>query len=183
MILEERGFTLKDGTEGILKNVQPEDAENMLVFLKEVSAETEFLLRYPEEYTLTIEQEKSFLEDMEHSDNQIMITAFIDGEIVGNASISPIGYCRKMKHRANFAIAIREKYWHKGLGTLLMEEALKTAKVMGYEQVELGVYNDNPRAKAMYERFGFEEWGIMKKAFKLKDGSYRDEIMMGKYIK
>ena len=182
MIYEEKEIQLKDGTEGILRNVEPEDAEKMLTFLKEVSAETEFLLRYPEEYKLTIEQEKAFLDDIENSDKQIMITAFIDEKIAGNASISPIGYCQKMKHRANFAIAIREKYWHKGLGTLLMEEALKAAKEAGYEQVELGVYNDNSRAKAMYERFGFEEWGIMKKAFKLKDGTYRDEIMMGKRL-
>jgi len=182
MKLETKEFILKDGTEGMLRSVESNDAKTMIEFLKDVSGETEFLLRYPEEYTLTIEQEKSFLENMEKSDDQIMITAFIDEEIVGNASISPIGYCQKMKHRANFAIAIREKYWHKGLGTLLMEEALKMAKVMGYEQVELGVYNNNPRAKAMYERFGFEEWGIMKKAFKLKDGSYRDEIMMGRDI-
>ena len=81
-----------------------------------------------------------------------------------------------------FNLVTKEKYWYKGLGTLLMEEALKMAREMGYEQVELGVYNDNPRAKSMYERFGFEEWGIMKKAFKLKDRSYRDEIMMGKEI-
>ena len=110
MILKERTFILKDEIKGILRNVQPNDAEKMLTFLKEVSAETEFLLRYPEEYKLTIEQEKSFLENMEKSDNQVMITAFINGEIVGNASISPIGYCQKMKHRANFAIAIKDLF-------------------------------------------------------------------------
>lgn len=182
MELEIKQFTLTDGIEGIVRNVKSEDAERMLAFLKDVSGETEFLLRYPEEYKLTVEQEKSFLEEIEKSENQVMITAFIDGEIAGNASISPIGYCMKLSHRANFAIAIRKKYWHKGLGTLLMEEALKAAKEAGYEQVELGVYHDNPRARAMYERFGFEEWGIMKQAFKMKDGSYRDEIMMGKVI-
>ncbi len=182
MKLEARKFTLKDGTEGILRSVEPEDAEIMIGFLKDVSGETEFLLRYPEEWKFTVEQERELLENIQNSENQIMITAFIAGEVVGNASISPIGYCMKLKHRANFAIAIREKYWHKGLGTLLMEEAMTAAKEAGYEQVELGVYDDNPRAKAMYERFGFEEWGVMKKAFKLKDGSYRDEIMMGRYI-
>lgn len=182
MQLETKEFILKDGMEGSLRSIKSNDAEKVLEFLKTVSGETEFLLRYPEEFQMTIEQEKAFLEDMEKSDKQIMITAFINGEIIGNASISPVGYCQKMKHRASFAIAIKEKYWHKGLGTLLMEETLKMAKKMGYEQVELGVYNNNPRAKAMYERFGFEEWGVMKKAFKLKDGSYRDEIMMGKEI-
>lgn len=182
MKLEAKNITLKDGTEGILRSVEPKDAKEMIGFLKDVSGETEFLLRYPEEVTFTEEQEKELLGKMLESKNQVMVTAFIDGEVAGNASISPIGYSMKLKHRANFAIAIREKYWHKGLGTLLMEEAMKAAKEAGYEQVELGVYSNNGRAKAMYERFGFEEWGTMKKAFKMKDGTYRDEIMMGKMI-
>lgn len=182
MKLEAKKFTLKDGTEGILRSVEPDDAKEMIEYLKDVSGETDFLIRYPEECKFTVEQERELLGNILESDNQIMITAFIDGEVAGNASISPIGYRIKLKHRANFAIAIKEKYWHKGLGTLLMEESMNVAKAAGYEQVELGVYNDNSRAKTMYKRFGFEEWGVMKRAFKLKDGSYRDEIMMGKYI-
>lgn len=182
MKLEAKKITLKDGIEGILRSVEQKDAKEMISFLKDVSGETEFLLRYPEEVTFTEEQERELLEQILKSENQMMITAFIDGEIVGNASISPMGYCLKLKHRANFAIAIRKKFWHKGLGTLLMEEAMKAAAEAGFEQVELGVYIDNDRAKAMYERFGFEEWGVMKRAFKMKDGSYQDEIMMGKML-
>ena len=46
------------------------------------------------------------------------------------------------------------------------------------EQVELGVYSDNDRARHMYRKMGFREYGMNPRAFKLKDGTYRDEIIM-----
>lgn len=54
--------------------------------------------------------------------------------------------------------------------------------VIGYEQIELGVFSDNEKAIALYKKFGFEVWGNVKNAFKLKDGTYQDEIIMGKMI-
>ena len=51
---------------------------------------------------------------------------------------------------------------------------------MRYEQLELGVFDDNKRAQALYKKHGFEVWGCSKNAYKLKDGTYRDEIIMGR---
>ena len=42
----------------------------------------------------------------------------------------------------------------------------------GFEQVELGVYSDNDRARHMYKEMGFKEYGMNPRAFKLKDGTY-----------
>lgn len=53
---------------------------------------------------------------------------------------------------------------------------------MGYEQIELGVFADNKRAQYLYKKNGFEVCGNTKNAFKLKDGTYRDEIIMGRSI-
>ena len=53
---------------------------------------------------------------------------------------------------------------------------------MGLEQMELGVYADNERAIHLYQKYGFEQCGIWKNAFKLKDGTYRDEILMSKIL-
>lgn len=64
------------------------------------------------------------------------------------------------------------------LGSFMMQIALKQAKANGFEQVELGVYSDNDRARHMYKKMGFREYGMNPRAFKLKDGTYRDEIIM-----
>ena len=61
-----------------------------------------------------------------------------------------------------------------------MEYALELAEKMGYEQMELGVVEGNDRAKALYERFGFEVTGKTPRAMKYDDGSYKDEYAMTK---
>ena len=37
---------------------------------------------------------------------------------------------------------------------------------------------DNERARHLYTKNGFKEYGINPRAFKLKDGTYCDEIIM-----
>ena len=54
---------------------------------------------------------------------------------------------------------------------------------MGYEQIELALFSNNEKAKHIYEKHGFDVWGIMKRAFKLKDGTYYHEINMRKFLK
>ena len=44
-----------------------------------------------------------------------------------------------------------------GLGTALVEAALDVARERGCKRVELDVSDDNPRARALYERLGFAE--------------------------
>ena len=52
-----------------------------------------------------------------------------------------------------FAIYVLEKYYGKGVGSLLMEKALE--EMNDREKVALWVFRDNPRAIAFYRRFGF----------------------------
>ena len=81
-----------------------------------------------------------------------------------------------------FGISIKKKYWNNGIGNALVKEVINQAKEIGYEQIELGVFSDNEKAIALYKKLGFEVWGSVKNAFKLKDGTYHDEIIMGKMI-
>ena len=112
-----------------------------------------------------------------------MISAFINGEIIGNVGVRALNSNLKIKHRSGLGIAIIKRYWNKGLSNILMEEALKEAEKMGYEQIELALFSNNEKAKHIYEKHGFEVWGIMKSAFKLKDGTYYHEINMRKFLK
>ena len=60
----------------------------------------------------------------------------------------------------------------------MLDIALEQAKKNGFEQVELGVFEDNLRAIHLYKKCGFKKVGIQPRAFKLKDGTYRDEVQM-----
>ena len=182
MIFGAREIELKDGATCILRSPNEHDAEKMIEYLKVTSEETYFLSRYPEEINITIDKEIEFLKDNLDSNKDMMIAAFINNELAGNVGISCVRNHIKLKHRAVFGISIKEKYWNNGIGNVLLREVIEQAKKMGYEQIELGVFSDNEKAKDLYKKYGFEVWGNMKNAYKLKDGTYCDEIMMGRMI-
>lgn len=182
MNFKEITVNLKDGTSCILRSPNENDAKQMIEYLKLTSSETYFMNRNPSETENDIDREKEKLKYILKSDKDIMIAAFIEGELAGNSGVSCIRNLEKLKHRAVFGISIKEKFWNKGIGSILINECINNAKIMKFEQVELGVYSDNTKAQNLYQKYGFSVWGIIKNAFKLKDGSYRDEIMMGKIL-
>lgn len=182
MEFKEKKIVLKDGTSCVLRSPNEQDAEAMIEYLKITASETPFLMRYPEEVNISPEEEKEFLKSCLSSKGNIMIAAFVDGELSGNAGIYCVRNRIKVKHRATFGMAIKEKYWNKGIGNALMQEVLVKAKEMGYEQLELGVFSENTKAMSLYQKYGFEVWGTIKNACKLKDGTYFDEIIMGRTI-
>ena len=59
-----------------------------------------------------------------------------------------------------------------------MERAIAEAWAMGYEQLELSLLSGNERALGLYEKLGFIICARTPNAFKLKDGSYEDDILM-----
>lgn len=182
MKFNEKEVVLKDKTICILRSPDECDAEKMIEYLKTTSEETYFMLRYPEEINITVNKEIEILKEILKSPKDIMIAAFVNNELAGNAGI----YCArdqiKLRHRAMFGISIKEKYWNNGIGSLLIKEVIEIARQMGYEQIELGVFSDNKKAISLYEKYGFEIWGRVKNAYKLKDETYRDEINMGRIL-
>lgn len=182
MKFEEKEIELKDGTKCILRSPDEQDAEQMIEYLKITSEETYFMVRYREEINITIDEEIDLLKKSLDSDKEIMIAAFINNELAGNANIRCVKNHIKLRHRASFGISIKRKFWNNGIGNALMREAIRQAKQIGYEQIELGVFSDNDKAHTLYKKHGFEVWGSTKNAYKLKDGTYRDEIMMGRTI-
>ena len=50
------------------------------------------------------------------------------------------------------------------------------------KEEERGKHEDRTQRIHLYEKFGFERYGIQPRAFKLKDGTYRDEIIMVKML-
>ena len=116
------------------------------------------------------------------SERSFMLAALIDGELVGNCGVNEIADRLKMRHRASLGISIKKKAWGLGLGTVLISRALEQAKENGFTQVELGVFADNERAIGLYRKLGFTEMGCIPKAFLLKDGTYRDEAQMVKFL-
>lgn len=93
-------------------------------------------------------------------------------------SLTYINHYAKLKHQALFAIIVGEPYQNQGIGSLLLQYVIQTAKDdFNLEILHLEVYEHNP-AYRLYTRFGFKEFGRHEKFLKEKDGSYHTKISM-----
>lgn len=181
MLFEEKKIHLKNGKVAILKSPCATDAEKMLYFVKTACGETDYLLRYPEEWTMDIEQEINWINRLRTSPDTVAITCYVDGEVVGNCEIA-FKSGMKIAHRASIAIAILKEYWNLGIGSAMLEALIAIAQERGTEIVELAFIEGNERAKKLYEKFGFQIVSEMPNAFKRKDGTYLKEFFMQKYV-
>jgi ribosomal protein S18 acetylase RimI-like enzyme len=68
-----------------------------------------------------------------------------------------------------------------GVGRRLVETIIEFAR-QRVELIQLSVVSDNKRARRLYERLGFVEYGIEKKALR-QDDRYYDEVLMAKDLK
>ncbi len=182
MHLEEKQIQLKDGRMCTLRNPRPEDALSAIEYMRITAGETDFLVRYPEEVQVTEEKERGFLQWMVDSERDLMLIAEVDGELVGTSSFSPAGGKLRNRHRCSMGIALLQKVWGQGISMAMFELLFEKAKEAGYEQMELEVVARNERAVALYEKLGFEKFGIRPRAVKQKDGSYDDYLIMVKYL-
>lgn len=178
MYIEPMEVFLKNGRKIILRSPDMFDAEQLLEHMRKTSAETEFMSRYPEEITVSVEAQSRFLQMIENDSDNFMLAAYLDTRMVGNAGVTRVRDNVKYRHRANFGISLQEEVCGLGLGTLMMQEVLKAMKKTSFEQLELSVFADNLRAIRLYEKMGFEMVGVMPRAYRLKDGSYHDDIHM-----
>lgn len=182
MIFEAKQIDTNDGRKAILRSANVSDAAALLTYLKTTAAETRFLMREPEEITLTVEQEEAFLRGKETGERELMLIAEVDGIYVGNCAVSSLGNYQRYQHRCLMAIALYQKYCGLGIGRQMMRTALDVAKKCGYEQAELEVVTTNERAIHLYQSLGFEIYGEQKHSMKYKDGSYADEYLMRKEL-
>ena len=86
MHFEPKTFTLKDGRTLVLKNQEPENALEMLEYMRQTSAETENMVRYPEEVEISeeeIQRKKEMLKENQKDKRSLMLGAFLDGKLVG----------------------------------------------------------------------------------------------------
>ena len=141
-------------------------------------AETDYLLTYPEENSFTVQEEAKFLKARSESKNAIEIAAFVDGRIAGTAGIDPIDDKEKIRHRADFGIAIEKAYWGRGIGKALTLACIECAKQAGYLQIELEVVAENASAVRLYESVGFQDYGRNPRGFRARSG-WQTLVLMG----
>ncbi len=159
-----------------IEKAKPEDAGQMLAFLKAAGGESDNLSFGEEGLPLTEEEEADHIRGVLKSEKSLMLVAKTNGRIVGSCSID--AFPRRFSHRGELGIIISKECWHQGIGTALMREAIRFAKEEAHlEVLSLEVRADNRNAIALYEKFGFRRIGTFPKYFKIGDRCFDAELM------
>ncbi len=103
---------------------------------------------------------------------EVMFVAEADGRIIGNAAITWGG-------ASEVGMAILPEWRGRGVGRALLHALIDWAEANGSHKMELYVWPHNAAAIALYEKFGFEQEGYLKRHYRRANGDLWDCIIMG----
>lgn len=162
----------------IVRSLAEPDAAAYVRFLRDLDAETAFLMWEPGERVLT-EADVHLRIEMDPALRATWI-AVEDGAIVGFL-VGIRGGARRISHRADFTMGVLERAAGRGAGQALLGAFEAWARTHGVRRLELTVMAHNDRAIRLYERVGFVREGIKRQAI-VVGGRAVDEVVMGKLL-
>lgn len=172
---------LKTGETIIIRKPNPEDAKDMVKYLNAIGGESDFLLFGKNEFRLSEEQERQYIENISREETSLMLLALLDGTISGIAVLNA-GMRKRIAHTCDISLSVAKRLWGRGIGTVLMQELISFARGTGkLKVVHLSVQAGNERARALYKKLGFEEIGVYRDAIRINGKSY-DSVLMNLYL-
>lgn len=167
---DQRQFAIRQPTEN--------DAEQIIHYSQNLFASTDQVLTVLQEYTITVEEEKTWINNFNKNPNALLLVAELEKQIVGLLFFAA-NTKRKNAHTGEFGVSVHPKYQGLGIGRTLIESLLEWAKRKEQiEKVFLQVFATNTNAIKLYQRMGFATEGRHVKAIKQPDGEYVDIIQM-----
>lgn len=136
------------------------------------------LRRHPEAFAAAYEDESqlSAQEFAAKLEREETFGAFDEERLIGILTLQPY-QVRKRAHVAMiWGLYVDPAHRGAGAARLLMQEVMDHA-ARQVDQVELYVESRNERAIALYQRLGFEQYGLMRRSLRV-NGRDHDAVMM-----
>jgi len=113
------------------------------------------------------------------ADNHWLVACAADGQVMASAGLNILPQAR-CRHVADIFLVVRDEWQGKGVGRALLQALLDLSdNWLGLIRLELMAQQDNQRAIALYERFGFRHEGVVRQDI-LQDGRYVDSVVMAR---
>jgi len=112
-------------------------------------------------------------EMLERSDAATFV-ADAAGQLVGQLGIELARY-----GVADLGMLVAEGWRGRGVGSALMEAAIGWARDAGAHKIALQVWPHNQAAIALYEKFGFQREGYLRRHYRRRSGELWDAVVMG----
>jgi L-phenylalanine/L-methionine N-acetyltransferase len=167
--------TTTDGRPWTLRRARPTDGHALARLFAAVRAEGRWLVTPPS--ALSEASESFWLSEAMRSDTNLALVAEADGDVVGNVLVT-VDRNIITDHMGTLSISVADGWRDVGIGSALMGAALDWARQRGLAKVALGVFPDNARAIAVYERAGFAREGVRRRQYRDGGDGFRDELLM-----
>ena len=82
---------------------------------------------------------------------------------------------------AEISVYIHETFRRQGVARRLLEEAIARAPSLGINAIVGLIFGHNQPSLKLFERLGFERWGLLPRIAQL-DGNKRDLVIMGRHL-
>ncbi|MEL6892872.1 MAG: GNAT family N-acetyltransferase [Actinomycetota bacterium] len=162
-----------------IRQLEADDGDRYVRLLREIDDESRFLMWEPGERQVSAEDIRTGLAS--HGDHdRLRLVAVVGGVLVGFL-VAHRGQPVRVRHRADFTMAVTQQHRGGGIGTALLDRLETWATTLGLTRLELTVMSNNEPAIALYERVGFELEGRKRHAIAV-DGVQLDELVMGKLL-
>jgi RimJ/RimL family protein N-acetyltransferase len=166
--------TARDGRRWTLRPGRPTDGRALARLFAEVRAEGRWLITTPG--AVSEPSEAFWIGEMIRGAEHLVLVAEADGEVIGNVLVS-VDRGRATEHIGVLSICIAHDWRDVGVGSELVAGAQAWARQRGLRKMSLGVFPDNERAIAVYERRGFVREGLRRQQYRSND-EFRDEVLM-----
>jgi RimJ/RimL family protein N-acetyltransferase len=166
--------TATDGRRWLLRPARPTDGSALARLFAAVRAEGRWLITTPG--AIDDPSEGFWISEMIRSAEHLALVAEADGDVVGNVLVST-DRNRATAHTGTLAICIADGWRDVGIGSALVAGAQEWARERRLRKLALGVFPDNERAIAVYERAGFVREGLRRLQYRSGD-TWRDEVLM-----
>jgi RimJ/RimL family protein N-acetyltransferase len=167
--------TAADGRPWTLRPARPTDAGTLSRLFAAVRAEGRWLVTPPS--AVSEPSEAFFIGEMIRGGDGLVLVAEADGEVVGNVLVS-VDRNVVSAHIGTLSICVADEWRDVGIGSALVRAAVDWARERGLLKVALGVFPDNERAIAVYERAGFVREGLRRRQYRGPGEVLRDELLM-----
>ena len=158
----------------IVRPAAASDTDALVELGRAVAGEDGLWLTYDRSRT----DERRNVKSVRRDPNVAVFVAETPDGVVGRLSIardrSPYS-----RHVAELGLMVAAGVRRKGIGTALLEEAMRWARGAGITKLELTVFPHNEPAIALYRKLGFREEGVLRRRYQIQ-GRYVDAMLMGR---
>jgi putative acetyltransferase len=157
------------------RRAEPSDAEALVALAEAVAREDGRWILTTESWR-SARDERRYLKGVRNHPDAAVFVAEEDGRVLARLSLARDPHPAS-RHVADLGLMVAEEARRRGIGRLLLGEAVAWARGTGIHKLELHVFPWNEPALRLYESFGFEREGYRAGQYE-RDGEYVDAILM-----